>query len=75
MVKNAIFMNVGPSDATRKFSVSLKIMLWVWKMFSKLRGIQRTSNHVHRTHQSEDICGYNILPPPTAGFEITVLIW
>ena len=72
--KVLIFTNVGPSDAARKFSVGRKTMLWVCKTFSKIRGIQRTSNHVHPTHQSEDICGYNILPPPTAGFQITALI-
>ena len=63
MVKSAIFMNVGPSDATRKFSVSLKTMLWVWKMFSKLREMQRTSNHVHPTHQSEYFLDLKFYPP------------
>ena len=73
MVKSAIFMNVGPSDAIRKFSVSLKIMLWVWKMFSKLRVMQRTSNHIHPTHQSEYFVDSKFYPPPLAGFQITSL--
>ena len=73
MVKSAIFMNVGPSDATRKFSVSLKTMLWVWKMFSKLRGMQRTSNHVHPTHHSEYFLDLKFYPPLIAGFQITSL--
>ena len=52
-VKLLFFMTFWTSKASRKFSMGLKYMLWVCKAFSRIREIERTSNHVRTTRREK----------------------
>ena len=69
-VKLLFFRTFWTSKASRKFSMGLKYMLWVCKTFSRIRGIERTSNHVRTTRREKTAypipktCGKRTSEPP-----------
>ena len=73
-VKLLFFRTFWTSKASRKFSMGLKYMLWVCKTFSRIRGIERTSNHVRTTRREKTAypipktCGKRTSEPPNQSY-------
>ena len=67
-------MTFWTSKASRKFSMGLKYMLWVCKAFSRIREIERTSNHVRTTRREKTAypipktCGKRTSEPPIQSY-------